>query len=54
MTRGVYIDDLETSADQLCQQLDRVRNRGGEVVPEMGWEQYRLELLKAEKESQGA
>lgn len=48
MTRGVFIEDLQTAADQLCACLDRVQSRAGEVVPEMGWEQYRLELLKAE------
>ncbi|MBX3619480.1 MAG: SDR family NAD(P)-dependent oxidoreductase [Rhizobacter sp.] len=48
MTQGVYIDRLDTSAEQLIARLDEVRSRRGETVPEMGWEQYRLELSKAE------
>ncbi|MEO8153817.1 MAG: SDR family NAD(P)-dependent oxidoreductase [Rhizobacter sp.] len=50
MTHGVFIEDLESAADQLCGRLDAVQARIGEVVPETGWEQYRLELLKAERE----
>lgn len=47
MTQGVHIEDLASSGEQLCGQLARVRSRAGEVVPESGWEQYRLELDKA-------
>jgi NAD(P)-dependent dehydrogenase (short-subunit alcohol dehydrogenase family) len=47
MTQGVFIEDLETSAEQLLQRLEEVRSRQGETVPQQGWEQYRLELDKA-------
>jgi NAD(P)-dependent dehydrogenase (short-subunit alcohol dehydrogenase family) len=50
MTRGLYIDDLDTAADRLCENLHLVHTRAGEVVPATGWEQYRLELAKAEQE----
>jgi NAD(P)-dependent dehydrogenase (short-subunit alcohol dehydrogenase family) len=47
MTRGVFIDDQETSAGQLIERLEEVRSRQDETVPQTGWEQYRLELHKA-------
>jgi NAD(P)-dependent dehydrogenase (short-subunit alcohol dehydrogenase family) len=47
MTQGVFIDALEGSAHALIDRLDEVRSRQGEVVPQMGWEQYRLEVEKA-------
>ena len=51
MTHGVHIDDAHDAAELLCDRLDAVRARAGEVVPESGWEQYRLELSKGEAES---
>ncbi|HEY0817556.1 MAG TPA: SDR family NAD(P)-dependent oxidoreductase [Rhizobacter sp.] len=51
MTQGIFLPDLESSATQLCERLDAVKDRRGEVVPESGWEQYRLELRKADEES---
>ena len=47
MTQGVFIDDLETSAEQLAGRLAEVVSRQGETVPQQGWAQYRLELDKA-------
>ncbi len=47
MTQGVFIDDADDAAGQLCVRLDELKDRAGETVPETGWEQYRLELHKA-------
>jgi NAD(P)-dependent dehydrogenase (short-subunit alcohol dehydrogenase family) len=47
MTQGVFIDDAEDAAEQLCARLDEVAARAAEVVPDVGREQYRLELRKA-------
>ena len=54
MTRGVFIGDLASSAEQLCDRLDAVTARAGEVVPETGWAQYQLELMKATAEHREA
>jgi len=48
LTQGVFIDDLEDCAAELSGRLAEVRGRVGEVVPQSGWEQYQLELRKAE------
>ena len=48
MTQGIFAPDIDTSADAVCEQLDAVRSRSGETVPQMGWEQYRLEVQKAQ------
>jgi NAD(P)-dependent dehydrogenase (short-subunit alcohol dehydrogenase family) len=48
MTQGVFLDDIDESAEQLSGLLAQVRGRAGEVVPQSGWEQYQLELRKAE------
>ena len=48
MTRGIHVGDGEDAAQRLCERLAQVRERAGETVPEQGWEQYRLELDKAE------
>ena len=48
MTQGVFLDDVDESAEQLSGLLAQVRGRAGEVVPQSGWEQYQLELRKAE------
>ena len=47
MTHGVFIDALDTAAEQLIGRLEEVGSRQGETVPQSGWEQYRLELDKA-------
>jgi NAD(P)-dependent dehydrogenase (short-subunit alcohol dehydrogenase family) len=46
MTQGVHIEDAATAGEQLCDRLDEVADRAGEVVPASGWEQYQLELAK--------
>ena len=46
MTQGVHIEDVATAGEQLCQLLEAVADRSGEVVPASGWEQYQLELAK--------
>jgi NAD(P)-dependent dehydrogenase (short-subunit alcohol dehydrogenase family) len=48
MTQGIFLDDIEASAAQLSGLLAEVKGRAGEVVPQSGWEQYQLELRKAE------
>jgi NAD(P)-dependent dehydrogenase (short-subunit alcohol dehydrogenase family) len=53
MTQGVFIDDAEDPAGQLCSRLDELKARTGETVPETGWEQYRLELHKVAESNQG-
>jgi NAD(P)-dependent dehydrogenase (short-subunit alcohol dehydrogenase family) len=47
MTQGVHLADRETAGEMLCEQLEAVRAREGEVVPGSGWEQYELEVAKA-------
>jgi NAD(P)-dependent dehydrogenase (short-subunit alcohol dehydrogenase family) len=47
MTQGLFIDDLAGSAEELCSRLDEVAARDGELTPQSGWEQYKLELDKA-------
>jgi NAD(P)-dependent dehydrogenase (short-subunit alcohol dehydrogenase family) len=48
MTEGVFIEDADDVARQLCARLPDVMDRTVEHVPETGWEQYRLEVTKAE------
>ena len=49
MTQGVFIEDADDVAEQVRASLASVAERTGERVPQTGWEQYRLELEKAEK-----
>jgi NAD(P)-dependent dehydrogenase (short-subunit alcohol dehydrogenase family) len=48
MTQGLHLGDAADVAERLCARLDEVTARADEVVPASGWEQYRLELAKAE------
>jgi NAD(P)-dependent dehydrogenase (short-subunit alcohol dehydrogenase family) len=48
MTRGVYIGDDAHAGDRLCAELALLQDRTGETVPASGWEQYKLELAKAD------
>jgi NAD(P)-dependent dehydrogenase (short-subunit alcohol dehydrogenase family) len=48
MTRGLYVGDDAHAGERLCAQLERLQDRSGETVPASGWEQYRLELAKAD------
>ena len=48
MTQGLHLGDALDVAERLCARLDEVTARADEVVPASGWEQYRLELAKAE------
>jgi NAD(P)-dependent dehydrogenase (short-subunit alcohol dehydrogenase family) len=48
MTQGVHLGDAHDVAERLCARLGEVTARTGEIVPGSGWEQYRLELAKAE------
>lgn len=47
MTQGVHLADRRVVGEALCEQLQAVRSRVGEVVPASGWEQYELEVAKA-------
>ena len=48
MTRGLFIGDDAQAGERLCATLDVLQDRTGEIVPASGWEQYRLELAKAD------
>jgi len=48
MTQGLHLGDAADVAERLCARLDEVTARADEIVPASGWEQYRLELAKAE------
>ena len=50
MTQGIFVDEIDAAAEQVIARLDEVRSRRDETVPAMGWEQYRLELHKAESQ----
>lgn len=47
MTPGVFIASEAGAAQQVMRRLDEIRDRRGELVPASGWDQYKLELLKA-------
>ena len=48
MTRGLFIGDDARAGERLCADLPALQERSGEIVPGAGWEQYRLELEKAD------
>jgi len=48
MTSGLFIGDDARAGERLCTQLQALQDRTGETVPASGWEQYRLELEKAD------
>ena len=48
MTQGLHLGDAADVAERLCARLDEVTARADEIVPASGWEQYQLELAKAE------
>ena len=48
MTHGLFVGDDAGAGERLCTQLDQLQDRSGETVPASGWEQYRLELAKAD------
>jgi NAD(P)-dependent dehydrogenase (short-subunit alcohol dehydrogenase family) len=47
LTRGLFIGDREDAAEQLLASYDELSDRTGEVVPENGSVQARIELLNA-------
>ena len=47
MTQGVFVGGSDDAAARVRARLDEIRARNGEVVPDSGWEQYKLELAKA-------
>ena len=51
MTQGIFIGAVEDPVAQICARLDEITDRRGETVPASGWEQYKLELLKASADS---
>lgn len=52
MTQGMFVYDEDDPVEQLCGRLDELKDRSGEIVPESGWEQYRLELSKVAEPNQ--
>ncbi|GAA4340573.1 SDR family NAD(P)-dependent oxidoreductase [Variovorax defluvii] len=46
MTRGIHIADAARAAEEVGLRFAEIRDRDGEIVPESGWQQYRLELDK--------
>lgn len=48
MTRGIFVGDDAHAGERLCTQLELLQDRSDEIVPASGWEQYRLELAKAD------
>ncbi|MES2960381.1 MAG: SDR family NAD(P)-dependent oxidoreductase [Pseudomonadota bacterium] len=51
MTRGLFIGDDAHAGDRLCAELEALQDRSDEIVPASGWEQYRIELAKADAAS---
>ena len=47
-TQGVHIGEVATAGEQFCELLETVADRSGELVPASGWEQYQLEVAKAQ------
>jgi NAD(P)-dependent dehydrogenase (short-subunit alcohol dehydrogenase family) len=47
MTQGIHVGETDDPVTRILQRLDQIRNRRDEIVPEAGWDQYRLELAKA-------
>jgi NAD(P)-dependent dehydrogenase (short-subunit alcohol dehydrogenase family) len=54
MTRGVYLGQALDPAGALRARMGEVQDRHGESVPGSGWEQYKLELAKADAEEQAS
>ncbi|WP_313619686.1 hypothetical protein [Achromobacter sp.] len=48
MTRGVFLDESELSAQAVIARLDDIADRGGETVPATGFDQLRHEIAKAQ------
>ena len=48
MTRGIFLDEAELSANALIGRLDEVADRSGETVPVTGFDQLRHEIAKAQ------
>lgn len=47
MTQGIFVGDCADPVTAVRSRLGDIQARGHEVVPDSGWEQYRLELDKA-------
>lgn len=47
LTRGVFIPKGKDAADRVSAALDAISDRDGEIVPETGFEQGKLEMSKA-------
>ncbi|MBP8671747.1 MAG: SDR family NAD(P)-dependent oxidoreductase [Sphingobium sp.] len=47
LTQGLFVDDGADAAERLLAGLDRLADRGGEIVPENAFAQSQLELAKA-------
>jgi len=53
MTRGVYVGETETGAEEILRQWESIGDRAGEFVPASGWEQYQWEVAKARENAKG-
>lgn len=53
MTRGVFLDESELSAQAVISRLDDIADRTGETVPVTGFDQLRHEIAKAQASAPG-
>lgn len=47
MTQGIHLSDAADPVTQVMERIAEIRDRRDEIVPDAGWDQYRLELSKA-------
>jgi len=51
MTQGVFVGGVDDPVRQIAGRFGEIGDREGEIVPGSGWEQYKLEVAKAEQGS---
>ncbi|WP_151638715.1 SDR family NAD(P)-dependent oxidoreductase [Noviherbaspirillum aerium] len=47
MTQGIHLRNAADPVTQIIERIAEIRDRRDEIVPDAGWDQYRLELSKA-------
>jgi NAD(P)-dependent dehydrogenase (short-subunit alcohol dehydrogenase family) len=47
LTKGIHLSEDPMTAEALLAKWDELADRNGEIIPDQGWEQSRLELTKA-------
>jgi NAD(P)-dependent dehydrogenase (short-subunit alcohol dehydrogenase family) len=47
MTQGIHLSDAQLTAEAILAQWAQIQDRGGELVPGSGFEQYRFEVARA-------